>query len=104
MLRLLTLSCGLALLAGAASAETAAQKAERCSAQADIVARAVEAREQGRDLSATKAMLEAADSGVPARYTPGIMPLVEWVFTLPQDQLALDVSGAFEKQCLDFSQ
>ena len=104
MLRILTLCCGLAALAGAASAETAAQKAERCAAQADIVTSAIDARTQGRDAPATKAMLEAEDSGIPARYAPGIAPLVEWVFTLPEDQLALDVGGAFEKQCLDFSQ
>jgi len=104
MLRTLTVSCGLAVLAGAASAETAAQKAERCAAQADIVTSAVDARQEGRDAQATKAMMEAADSGIPARYAPGITPLVEWVFTLPEDQLALDVGGAFEKQCLDFSQ
>ncbi len=104
MLRFMTLSCGLALLAGAASAETEAQKAERCAAQADIVTQAVDARAQGRDAPGTKEMLTAADSRVPARYAPGITPLVEWVFTLPQDQLTLDVGGAFEKQCLEFSQ
>jgi len=104
MLRFLTFSCGLAVMAGAACAETEAQKAERCAAQADIVTQAVTAREEGRDMSAVKATLSGKDSSVPSKYAPGITPLVEWVFTLPEDQLELDVGSAFEKQCLDFSQ
>ncbi|MCZ0811747.1 hypothetical protein N5A93_05830 [Roseovarius sp. EGI FJ00037] len=105
MLRFVTLCCGLALTGGAALAqtETEAEKADRCAALADVVERSVTARQLGQNASQAKRGLTSGEGAVAAKYAPGVPPLVDWIYTLPEEQLSPGLQAAFEKQCLDYS-
>lgn len=92
----------LAISAFAAAAETDAERATRCTGQAQIVSQAVDLRASGTDQSATISRLEASDSGIDPRYAPSISVLVGWIYTLPTDQLTPDTATAFETQCLGY--
>ena len=104
MLRLLILSSGLALSGVAASAETDAQKAERCAEQGAIATRIVAARQDGAAAQEATSALTSADSGVAARFRPTVAPLVEWIYSLPEAQLSADIGAALEQQCMAFEQ
>ena len=104
MFRLLILSSGLALWGMAATAETAAEKAERCAEQGAIANRIAEARQDGAGADEAMAAMTADDSGVAARFVPTVAPLVEWIYGLPEDQLGLDIGAALKAQCLEFDQ
>ena len=107
MLRVVTLCCGIALTGATATAqsatETEAEKAERCAALSDVIARSVTARQLGQDLSQAKRGLTSGEGAVAAKYAPGVPPLVDWIYTLPDEQLVPGLPAAFEKQCLDYS-
>ncbi len=104
MLRLLILSCGLALSGVAASAETEARKAARCAEQGAIAGRIAEARRDGAGARETTAALTGADSGIAERFRPTVAPLVEWIYSLPEAQLSADIGTALEQQCMSFEQ
>lgn len=93
---------GLALGATAALAETDAERATRCTGQAQIVSQAVDLRAGGSDQSGTIARLEGSDSGIDPKYAPSISVLVGWIYTLPTDQLTPATAAAFETQCLGY--
>ncbi|MCZ4353322.1 hypothetical protein O4H61_12405 [Roseovarius aestuarii] len=77
-----------------------AGKAENCAATAGIVADAVAQRADGKDLSDTVAFLGSDAGGVKARYREAVPALVDWVYTLPEDQLTDAAPKAFEDACL----
>lgn len=101
-LLLLTATTALAIGTVAASAETDAERATRCTGQAQIVSQAVDLRASGTDQAATISRLEASDSGIDPKYAPSISVLVGWIYTLPTEQLTPATATAFETQCLGY--
>ena len=98
-------SASLALLSGIGApvlAETDAERAARCTGQANIVSRAVELRADGADQGAATSRLEASDSGIDPKYAPSVSVLVGWIYTLPPEQMTAEVATAFETQCLGY--
>ncbi|PVA10251.1 DNA primase [Pelagivirga sediminicola] len=76
----------------------AADSAENCAATSAIVAEAVSLRADGATQAAATRTLGAAD--IDGKYLPAVQPLVEWVYTLPEDQLTAAAPTAFEAACL----
>jgi hypothetical protein len=91
--------CGAGLGITPALAESDADRAARCAGQALIVARAVDLRAAGTDQTGATAQLEASDSGIDPKYAPSISVLVDWIYTLPTDQLTAETATAFQTQC-----
>jgi len=92
----------LVLLASPALAETTEEKADRCGAQKGIVDLAVVQRGLGADAKAVEKDLTKGENAVDEKYAPSVSPLVEWVFTLPEEQLVPEVGEAFETSCLAY--
>ena len=69
-----------------------------CAPTAEIVQMAVTARALGAEAEATQADILANDA-VEERYAPAVPSLVEWVYTLPEDQLTDEVAVSFEEAC-----
>ncbi|WP_113911966.1 DNA primase [Roseovarius dicentrarchi] len=88
-----------ALTLTAAPALAAGKAAENCAVTSGIVADAVAQRVSGRAQADATATL--ADGDIAARFVPAVQPLVEWVYTLPQDQLTGDAAAAFQAACLE---
>lgn len=86
-------------LAAPALAETKRQRAKRCAAQADIVQKAVDQRQE--DKTAAKAS-EAITAETDKRIAASVAPLVGYVYALPEADLAQDIRTAFEEQCNGF--
>ncbi|WP_281966677.1 hypothetical protein [Roseovarius nanhaiticus] len=84
------------LVAAPALAQNAGS--EGCAATARIVAGAVEMRVDGADKSTAAQALAAGDVG--AKYADAVVPLVEWVYTLPTHQLTDEAASAFNDACL----
>ncbi len=72
---------------------------KNCAVTAGIVADAVTLRTDGTAEADAVGTLEA--SGLDVRFVPTVQPLVEWVYTLPEEQLADKPSAAFEAACLE---
>lgn len=87
----LLLSCAAPALAG---------KAENCAATAGIVSDAVTQRVDGKDMAATLAFLGSDAGGIDAKFREAVPALVDWVYTLPEDQLTDEAPKAFEEACL----
>ena len=79
-----------------------AGKAENCAATAGIVSDAVAQRVDGKDMAATVAFLGSDAGGIAAKYREAVPALVDWVYTLPEDQLTDAASEAFEDACLAY--
>ncbi len=88
--------CALLILT-AAPALAASNAAEDCAVTAAIVADAAAQCAKGSAQSDTLATLTAGD--LQARFVPAVQPLVEWVYTLPADQLTDEAAAAFEAAC-----
>lgn len=83
-------------IAAPAFSETEQDRAERCAAQSEIVAQAVEMRQKRRSEARTKAaILDTTDD----RLAPSVPLLVGFVYTLNRKDLKLDVTGSFLEQC-----
>ncbi len=82
----------------AAPTLAAGSATENCAATASIVADAVAQRVAGSAQADTLTTLSEGD--MDARFVPAIQPLVEWVYTLPSDQLTGEAAAAFEAACL----
>ncbi|NCQ25585.1 MAG: DNA primase [Rhodobacteraceae bacterium CG17_big_fil_post_rev_8_21_14_2_50_63_15] len=70
-----------------------------CAPSGAIVQAAVEARSAGQD--AATAITTISD-GLPEdnkNYKPAVPPLVEWVYTLPEEQLGAGVAEAYVAAC-----
>lgn len=93
-----------ALPMATALAETKDERAARCAAQSEIVARALELRRDGkRENRAIRTISkERADHATP--YTTAISPLAGWVYALPADALETDVAAQFTEACTGFTQ
>jgi hypothetical protein len=83
-----------------AAAPALAGKAENCAATAGIVRDAVAQRADGKAMTDTVAFLASDAGGVAAKYREAVPALVDWVYTLPEDQLTDAAPTAFEGACL----
>ncbi len=90
--------CALLMLT-VQSALAAGSPAQDCIVTAGIVADAVAQRAKGNAQDDTLATLTAGD--LEARFVPAVLPLVEWVYTLPADQLTDDAAASFKAACLE---
>lgn len=91
----------IALLLPLAAPVLADEMAENCAATAGIVADAVNMRADGKDAADTTAFLGSPESGFDARFRKAAPMLVEWVYTLPEEQLTEAASQSFEAACLE---
>ncbi|WP_324753709.1 DNA primase [Roseovarius sp. Pro17] len=69
-----------------------------CAATTAIVAEAVATRAKGTTQAQALKALLAGD--VDAKYIAAVGPLVDWVYTLPQDQLTNEAVAAYNDACL----
>jgi hypothetical protein len=71
-----------------------------CATSADIVDSAVEARRDG--VRQRKAIRTIGNdlAGDAAPYKAAVEPIVNWVYTLEDEQMSQDVAAAYEKACL----
>ncbi|SLN13906.1 hypothetical protein ROA7450_00231 [Roseovarius albus] len=93
-----------ALFALPVSAETADERAARCEVQAGIIATSVEERKAGTDADKIKKSLRKGKNKVEKKYVPSVPYLVDFVFTLPEDQLTDEAASQFQKSCGAFEQ
>ncbi|WP_138935233.1 hypothetical protein [Roseovarius arcticus] len=83
-----------------AASPTLADKAHDrgCAATSAIVADAVALRAKGADQPSALAAVKAK---VPdAKYAATVPPLLDWVYTLPKDQLTDEAVTAYKQACL----
>lgn len=83
----------------AATPIAAQDKQDLCENTAMIVDDAVTARADGasaQDAASTVRDTMDTDSA----YTGAVQPIVDWVYTLPEDQLTDAVAVAYKEQCL----
>ncbi|MCQ0092085.1 hypothetical protein [Roseovarius sp. M141] len=86
------------LILTAAPTLAADSAAKNCAVTSGIVDDAVALRAKGSAQADTIAALTAGD--LDARFVPAIQPLVDWVYTLPSDQLTGEAAAAFKAACL----
>lgn len=92
----------LVLLAMPALAQDPAQdKAELCKVTSGIAGDAVSARGAGATEAATIAAITADLPATGTDYTSAVQPIVEWVYTLPEEQLTDEVQAAYQAACLE---
>jgi len=73
---------------------------ELCKVSAEIAGAAVVERAAGAEPDAAiKAVTDGLD-GPAESYAAAVQPIVEWVYTLPDDQLTDEVATAYELACL----
>ena len=83
----------------AAAPVVAQDKQDLCENTAVIVGDAVTARADGASAQdAVSAVRDAMDAD--SAYKAAVQPIVDWVYTLPEDQLTDAVAVAYEEQCL----
>ncbi|QIE45175.1 hypothetical protein G5B38_06330 [Pseudohalocynthiibacter aestuariivivens] len=83
-----------------ASAYATDDKAANCAATAGIVSHAVGERNGGNTQEGATDFLTSDEGGIEEKYDAAVPMLVEWVYTLPEDQLTDEAATAFEKACL----
>lgn len=89
-------------LAGAALAETDAEREARCEAQAGIVAMAVDLRgDNKREKKAIK-LISKDEVIASGPYVAQVDVLVNWVYSLPEAQVSEEAVTAFEAACTSF--
>ena len=98
----------LSLLATAAVAVTAlatpalAGKAENCAAFASIAGKAVTLRSTGgTDEATAAARLQTEAEGTEAIFVAEIPMIVNWIYTLPAEQLTPEVASVAQAQCMN---
>ncbi|MDT8329048.1 MAG: DNA primase [Roseovarius sp.] len=71
-----------------------------CDTSGDIVQAAVDARVAGTGSPEAIKTISANYTGDMARYKNAVQPLVDWVYSLSQEQLDDNVSDAYRAACL----
>lgn len=90
-----------ALAFGAVSQAAQAQDKEaECAVQTDVVMQVVAARSGGADAADATRGVAADLSGDAAKYASIVPALVDWVYTLPDDQLNDTVGQSWTEACL----
>ncbi len=83
----------------AATPVLAQDKQDLCEKTAVIVGDAVSARADGATAQdAARVARDAMDAD--SAYKGAVQPIVDWVYTLPEDQLTDAVAVAYQEQCL----
>lgn len=100
----LALAGVMVLLPLSASAETKAEKTERCALQAGIVEAAITHRQANRNQNRATRKILKSDPVNGTKYEANVDVLVAWIYTLPAAQLNDDTVQTFEKACLDYKQ
>lgn len=70
-----------------------------CAPTGAIVTRAVEARTAGQGAPDAIKAISADMAGELAAYEPAVQPLVDWVYSLEEADLAQDVADSYVTQC-----
>ena len=99
MKRILLAATLLGAGAGLAQAETAEERAARCTAQSEIVQQAVTLRAEGKRENRAIRMIARARADLPTPYNEAISPLTGWVYSLNDAQLQGNVAGEFRTAC-----
>ena len=71
-----------------------------CNSSADIVDAAVTARAGGAKERKTIRDITGNLNGDQAAFKPAVEPIVNWVYTLPEDQLTGEVAKVYKETCL----
>ncbi|MGR3714833.1 MAG: hypothetical protein ACU0A6_17125 [Shimia sp.] len=102
-MRLLPVAVPVLLLvaSGFAGPVLAQDKQAECEAQAKIVARATELRQDRKSQKKTTEMMQAGeDDAVEEKYLAAVPAIVDWVYLLKRKQLKEDPSAAYLEACL----
>lgn len=78
----------------------AQDKEQLCATSAEIAGLAVVERVAGEESAKTIKAITADLDGDKANYAGAVQPIVEWVYTLPEDQLSDEVATAYAAACL----
>ncbi|SFD45450.1 hypothetical protein [Roseivivax sediminis] len=81
-------------------AATAQDKAEECNLQADMVMAVVNSRGEGVGAEEAVETVQSNLSGPEAKYASVVPAVVDWVYTLPEDQLGDGVGQSWVEACL----
>ena len=73
---------------------------ELCTVSSEIAGAAVVERNAGEPQDTAISAITADLDGVSANYAAAVQPIVEWVYTLPQEQLTDEVAVAYKTACL----
>ncbi|MBO6868636.1 MAG: hypothetical protein VXZ18_07360 [Pseudomonadota bacterium] len=88
-----------AFFALTATSAFALDKDAECGIQADVVMSVVEARTGGQDADASvTAVAEGLDDQA-QKYVSVVPAIVEWVYSLPEDQLGAEVGESWATAC-----
>ncbi|SLN41163.1 hypothetical protein ROG8370_01718 [Roseovarius gaetbuli] len=79
---------------------TAQAENPMCATSGDIVTAAVEARGAGIESPEAIEAISAGYTGDEARYQNAVQPLVDWVYSLSEEQLGDGVAEAYLAACL----
>jgi hypothetical protein len=71
-----------------------------CKVSAEIAGAAVAERSSGHKPEVAVKTISDDLSADKAAYEGAVQPIVEWVYTLPSDQLTAEVAVAYETACL----
>lgn len=102
-MRLLPVAAPVLMLvaAGFAAPAMAQDKQAECEAQAKIVARATELRQERKSQKkATEIMQSGEDDAVEEKYLTAVPAIVDWVYLLKRKQLKEDPSVAYLAACV----
>ncbi|MGQ3486849.1 DNA primase [Roseovarius pacificus] len=78
----------------------AQDKEAMCDKTAAIVGKAVASRADGAAAEATVKAVTGSIDDADARYRPAVQPIVDWVYTLPEELLSDEVEVSYKEQCL----
>lgn len=90
--------CLFALLATPVMAQQ--DKTELCTVSARIAGQAVAERSGGGAPEAAVLVISEGLDPENANFAAAVQPIVEWVWTLPEEQLTDEVATAYEAACL----
>ncbi|WP_146585551.1 hypothetical protein [Puniceibacterium confluentis] len=90
-----------ALVAATFTAESAlALGAKECALQAGLVMQVVDARSAGAESEAALQQIQAGLNGETQKFATIVSVVVDWVYTLPDEQLGAAVGDAWTEGCL----
>ena len=84
-----------------ASSAAAQDKEELCRISSEIAGAAVMVRAEGMAQDKAIEQITADLDESAASFEAAVQPIVEWVYTLPEEQLTEDVQTAYEAACLE---
>ncbi len=91
---------GLLVAASGASAQDADEARAECEIQAGMVMAVVDSRGEGRGPDETVTVVQESLEGDQAKYAPVVPRVVEWVYTLPEEDLGDGVGDSWIEACV----